>query len=1060
MGAAISSGTLSLAGGNNITISQNGNALTISGPNVGGAQTGISGISGGTTQMTSGTAVFGNANNVSFGVNGNTITASASFNQSVQPVALSGSNGSFAFSTATFGNSNGMSFYTTNGSLVGSYTVPTQSVQTQNMVSVNGSTGNISFQNGNNITFGVNASTITASASFNQSVQTQNVHNVTIAGNTAGVGAAISSGTLSLAGGNNITISQNGNALTISGPNVGGAQTGISGISGGTTQMTSGTAVFGNANNVSFGVNGNTITASASFNQSVQPVALSGSNGSFAFSTATFGNSNGMSFYTTNGSLVGSYTVPTQSVQTQNMVSILGSTGNISFANGNGITFGGNASTVTASHNGLTSQSAQAISGSNGSFAFQTATFGNSNGMSFYTTNGSLVGSYTVPTQSVQPVALSGSNGSFAFSTATFGNSNGMSFYTTNGSLVGSYTVPTQSVQTQNVVVPGATNGTITSGTVIFHTSGGNVTFGTTLTNGSQLITASAPSGGGAATGSGTISGNTIGLYGSTFTTNYQSASIYALGQMFIYPMTVGGSSYMAFDVGRPQVSVIGNTQPGNTQVWTLTAAPVVHAYSGAGNLSVGLSTAGNHGTLILSGNQSNQTVGMYANSNTTQSSSGTVDARSLSFAGAGIASVGITNGSVLISVPSGGGAAGVALANSQTTYTSGTVELSVAGGAMTIDSTTGQRFRFSVPATSSVVGGNNISISSNGGTVSIIGQAPSVAATNGTITSGTVIFHTSGGNVTFGTTITNGSQLITASAPSGGGGAAISAGGSSQNTGTILFSNSNNISFGLNAGTLTASIADTDGLRRFFEPNPRVGTSYSALGVNTIYIDPFVIDRAASFNNLNMLCSISGSAVSSSTTVTHQAGFTQAFALYSRSVTNTGATNYSASSNLVSFWSTSYSISAANSATSSSISQTFGYHTGMANSTSYGTSSFTTTTASASYTNGSFVGQKIISVPCSTTLSAGAYWMALRVSTSAAGGASSTAALKVNHLVMNNQTNGSFGDGFGIATTNYAIPIRGHGIFSTTSNAFPSSIPITQIVQHSNISRYYNFEA
>jgi outer membrane protein OmpA-like peptidoglycan-associated protein len=309
VGAAISSGTLSLVGGNNITIYQAGNALTISGPN--------------------------------------TVA------QSVQPVALSGSNGSFAFSTATFGNSNGMSFYTTNGSLVGSYTVPTQSVQTQNMVSVNGSTGNISFQNGNNITFGVNASTITASASFNQSVQTQNVHNVTIAGNTAGVGAVISSGTLSLVGGNNITISQNGNALTISGPNVGGAQTGISGISGGTTQMTSGTAVFGNANNVSFGVNGNTITASASFNQSVQPVALSGSNGSFAFSTATFGNSNGMSFYTTNGSLVGSYTVPTQSVQTQNMVSILGSTGNISFANGNGITFGGNASTVTASTNSL-----------------------------------------------------------------------------------------------------------------------------------------------------------------------------------------------------------------------------------------------------------------------------------------------------------------------------------------------------------------------------------------------------------------------------------------------------------------------------------------------------------------------------------------------------------------------------------------------------------------------------------------------------------------------------------------------------------------------------------
>ena len=87
----------------------------------------------------------------------------------------------------------------------------------------------------------------------------------------------------------------------------------------------------------------------------------------------------------------------------------------------------------------LTTQSGQALSGSNGSFAFQTATFGNLNGLSFYTSNGSLVGSYTVPTQTVQPVAISGSNGSFNFSTVTFGNLNGISFYTSNGSMVASH---------------------------------------------------------------------------------------------------------------------------------------------------------------------------------------------------------------------------------------------------------------------------------------------------------------------------------------------------------------------------------------------------------------------------------------------------------------------------------------------------------------------------------------------------------------------------------------------------------------------------------------------
>jgi hypothetical protein len=42
---------------------------------------------------------------------------------------------------------------------------------------------------------------------------------ITIGGNTAGVGALVSSGTLSIAGGNNVTLSQNGQSITISGAN-------------------------------------------------------------------------------------------------------------------------------------------------------------------------------------------------------------------------------------------------------------------------------------------------------------------------------------------------------------------------------------------------------------------------------------------------------------------------------------------------------------------------------------------------------------------------------------------------------------------------------------------------------------------------------------------------------------------------------------------------------------------------------------------------------------------------------------------------------------------------
>lgn len=138
-GAAISSGTLTLAGGNNITLSQVGQGITISGPNT---------------------------------------------------VA--------------------------------------QSVQTQNMVdlTLGGNTagalalmssGTVTIAGGNNITLSQvgNAFTISAANAVGQTVQTQNLFDLTLAGNTSGVLALVSSGTLSLAGGNGLTFSQaGGNAIT------------------------------------------------------------------------------------------------------------------------------------------------------------------------------------------------------------------------------------------------------------------------------------------------------------------------------------------------------------------------------------------------------------------------------------------------------------------------------------------------------------------------------------------------------------------------------------------------------------------------------------------------------------------------------------------------------------------------------------------------------------------------------------------------------------------------------------------------------------------------------
>ena len=95
--------------------------------------------------------------------------------------------------------------------------------------------------------------------------------NATIAGNTAGAGALISTGTMALAGGNNITLSQNGNTITISGAAGGGGSfsAGMSnlGNTSGTTGLANNQLVLAGGDNVtlsqSTAVGGNTVTISA-----------------------------------------------------------------------------------------------------------------------------------------------------------------------------------------------------------------------------------------------------------------------------------------------------------------------------------------------------------------------------------------------------------------------------------------------------------------------------------------------------------------------------------------------------------------------------------------------------------------------------------------------------------------------------------------------------------------------------------------------------------------------------------------------------------------------------
>jgi len=366
--AAISAGSSALANPRTLVFgNSNGVSFGLSGSTITASAAG----GGGGGEFLS----FSNANNVTFGKAGSTITASASFSQSVQPQ-----------SAFVFSDGGGISFGTNGSTVTASHNGLTTAAQSNHvhgqylttaalsdhvhgqylttaMASNAGATAGNTFANSTHSHGAVATTNISVTSASNglslsvaaQSVQTQSRFNATLSGNTAGVMAQVSSGVLTLAGGNNITLSQNGNAVTISGANAGGAQTGISGLSAGTTQMTSGTAVFSNSNGISFGANGNTITASHNGLTTAAQSNHSHGNPTLALtnlSGTTASNSNGLTLSLSaaaGGGGADGYNILAAGTQTATTA------GSVLFSNENGISFGMSGSTrITASHNALT----------------------------------------------------------------------------------------------------------------------------------------------------------------------------------------------------------------------------------------------------------------------------------------------------------------------------------------------------------------------------------------------------------------------------------------------------------------------------------------------------------------------------------------------------------------------------------------------------------------------------------------------------------------------------------------------------------------------------------
>jgi hypothetical protein len=656
--------------------------------------------------------------------------------QTVQPGAVSGSNGSFTYSTLSLGASNGATFYTTNGSVVVSYTVPNVVAQTYQPGAYSGSNGSFT------------ASTLSFGISNGVTFYTTN-------------GSLVAS-------------------IPIQNPNIA--------ISAGTTSTVDTHFAFVNSNNVSFGLAtlNNEITASATWPaQSVQPVAISGSNGSSLFSTLTMGASNGLTHYMTNGSLVASYTVPGVTV----------------FSNSNNVTFGLNGSTVTASATvTYPAQTVQpvAASASNGSFNFSTIKFVEGSGVTWATQVGGIQASVKTDYQSSNAnyltsqtnQALSGSNGSFAFQTATFGNSNGATFYTTNGSMVVSYTVP---------AIPGATVFS-NSNNVTFGLNGSTITASVTVAATAQTVQPVAASASNGSfnfstikfvEGSGVTWATQVGGVQASVKTDYQSSNANYLTSQSNQALS-GSNGSFAFQTasfGASNGATFYTTNGSLVVSYTVPSVPGATVFSNSNNVTFGL----NGSTVTASASFVAQTAQPVAAS----ASNGSFNFSTLKFVeGSGVTWATQVNG-IQASIKTDYQSSNANYLTSQSTGPSAIAVpgTTVSSGTIIFSNSNGVTFGYGTGTASNII------------TVTVQpGAAAGIAAINAgseQATNGTVTFANSNG-VTFGMGTGGSAGVITASiSPAAATGiGAIAGGGNTATSGTVVFSNSNNVSFSFNGST------------------------------------------------------------------------------------------------------------------------------------------------------------------------------------------------------------------------------------------------------------------
>jgi len=268
--------------------------------------------------------------------------------------------------------------------------------------------------------------------------------------------------------------------------------------------------------------------------------------------------------------------------------------------------------------------------------------FSNSNSVSFGLNGSTITASIAAPQGSINISAGTTSNLSSAF---TFSNLNGVTFGLDAGTITASVAPSAGSLN----ISAGTTSNNLTnlvfsnSNNISFGLNGSTITASGSLSQSNQIITVLL----------GIANSITDAGYVSSRTFNASSLLLGALVGARIGIRTSGGVERIEISASQDfHARFIGNTTISSVGTFSFSQFHV----SGAGNITVGADNFLGSNTWFISGSQSNQQITLFATSNTTQSSTGTTNASSIIFAGAGGVSVGISNGSVVISGANAGG--------------------------------------------------------------------------------------------------------------------------------------------------------------------------------------------------------------------------------------------------------------------------------------------------------------------------------------------------------------------------------------------------------------------